>query len=100
MLEIETAKGPVLVPKGMEVSLSRTAPSSRNGLPPPEMIPSSKNGSLKKRHTLIETTLLSTLILLLDHSREMRVSEININRRNIHEWKPIFYYFSYIDISR
>jgi hypothetical protein len=79
-------------------SLSRTA-LSRNGLPSPETVSSSRNGSLLQKRFPPETILLSTLIPLPDHFGEMRVSEININRRNIYEWKPISYFLLYIGIS-
>jgi hypothetical protein len=54
---------------------------SRNGPPPPE------TGSL-----LQKMILLSTLIPLPDHSGEIEISEININKRNIYKWKLISYY--------
>jgi hypothetical protein len=55
----------------------------------------SRNDSLFQK-----TTLLSTLMPLPDHSGEMGISEININKRNIYEWKPISYYLLYMGISR
>jgi hypothetical protein len=57
--------------------------------------PSSRNGFLFQK-----MIFLSTLISLPNYSGEMGISKININKRNIYKWKLIFYYLSYIGISR